>query len=79
MTAGAGKNTRTEPGRRGNAANRPSGGVAPARPLRPRRRLFIGLMILLLIWVAILLVMYFATVYPQRHGQPQIGMAQISR
>jgi len=75
----AGKNARTEPSRRGSAANRPSGGLAPAGPLRPRRRLFIGLMILLLIWVVILLVMYFTTVYLHRHGAPQIGMGQISR
>jgi len=34
-------------------------------------------LILLFLWVVILLVMYFTTVYPQRHGAARIGMAQV--
>jgi hypothetical protein len=47
-------------------------GAAPATldPLRPRRGLFVGLMLLFLAWVAVLLVMYFTLVYPARHSHP---------
>jgi hypothetical protein len=38
-----------------------------AKPLKPRRALFTGLMIALAIWVGLLLWLYFTTVYPQRH------------
>jgi hypothetical protein len=78
VTARAGKKTRTRPGdSRSGGDSPPGGGDAPAGRLRPRPRLFIGLLILLVLWVVILLVMYFTTVYPQRHGASRIGMAQV--
>jgi hypothetical protein len=40
-------------------------------PLRPRRKLMIGLGILLLLWLIVLLAAYFKTVYPLRHEQPR--------
>jgi len=36
------------------------------RPFRPRRALFVLLMIVFVLWVAGLLTMYFTTVYPSR-------------
>ena len=44
-------------------------------PLKPRPRLFYGLLALLAVWVGILLVLYFTTVYPNRRPQPQAGDA----
>ena len=37
------------------------------KPLKPRRSLFVVLMIVFALWVAGLLAMYFTTVYPDRH------------
>jgi hypothetical protein len=37
----------------------------PGPPLKPRRKLFIGLLIALGAWVAILLTLYFTTIYPR--------------
>jgi hypothetical protein len=37
-------------------------------PLKPHKRLFIGLFIVLAAWVILLLVLYFRTVYPLRHA-----------
>jgi len=37
-------------------------------PMRPRKGLFIALMTLFFLWVSAMLVMYFTTVYPHRHG-----------
>ena len=34
-------------------------------PLKPRRRLFVGLLIALGAWVAVLLTLYFTTIYPR--------------
>ena len=55
----------------------PSKEVADARPapqfkppFKPRRRLFYALLGLLGVWVAVLIVMYFVTVYPTRKQQP---------
>jgi hypothetical protein len=48
----------------------PRQGVAPiefAPPLRPRPRLLIVLSVILALWVAFLLVLYFRTVYPYRN------------
>ena len=40
-------------------------------PLKPRPRLFAALMLLMALWIAFLLILYFTTVYPKRNqGQP---------
>ena len=36
-------------------------------PLKPRPKLFLGLLLLFAIWLGILLTLYFKTVYPLRH------------
>ncbi|MGB7157144.1 MAG: hypothetical protein WBD40_03695 [Tepidisphaeraceae bacterium] len=41
--------------------------LPPVAPLKPRRKLFAGLLIAFGAWVAILLTLYFTTIYP-RHG-----------
>lgn len=57
-------------------SKRPSPPV-PARPavspLRPQRKTFAVLMIVLAVWIAVLLGMYFTTVSPQR--QPETSPA----
>ena len=40
-------------------------------PLRPRRKLAIGLGIVLILWLIVLVAAYFKTVYPLRHEQPR--------
>ena len=45
-----------------SASGRP---FTPGPPLQPRRKLFIGLLIALGAWAAILLTLYFTTVYPR--------------
>ena len=42
----------------------------PVRPFTPRPMLFMGLLLLFVIWVGLLLTMYFRTVYPERHQSP---------
>ena len=42
---------------------------APRRGLKPRRRLFVAMLVLLGLWIALLVVMYVTTVYPVRHGE----------
>jgi hypothetical protein len=37
----------------------------PGPPLKPRRKLFVGLLVALGAWIAILLTLYFATIYPR--------------
>ncbi len=37
------------------------------QPLKPRPRLFFVLLSALALWIAVLIFMYFATVYPQLH------------
>jgi hypothetical protein len=44
-----------------------AGRIEFAAPLRPRPRLLIVLSVVLALWVAFLLVLYFRTVYPHRH------------
>jgi len=39
---------------------------AAPQPLKPRRKLFAGLMIVFALWVGVLLAMYFTTVFPAR-------------
>ena len=41
-----------------------------ATPFKPRRKLFVVLMIVFALWVAALLVMYFTSVYPNRENAP---------
>jgi uncharacterized protein involved in exopolysaccharide biosynthesis len=54
--------------------SRPAADRAPASapptnetPIKPRRGLLIVLSIVLALWIAAMVVMYFTTVYPQRH------------
>jgi hypothetical protein len=37
----------------------------PGPPLKPRRKLFVGLLVALGAWIAILLTLYFTTIYPR--------------
>lgn len=39
------------------------------RGLKPQRKLFIALLALFGVWIALLVWMYFDTVYPVRHGR----------
>jgi hypothetical protein len=41
----------------------------PRRGLKPRKKLFAALLVLLALWVGLLVVMYVTTVYPIRHGE----------
>lgn len=42
--------------------------ASPApRPLKPRRKMFLILLSVWVLWVAFLLTMYFTTVYPHRY------------
>lgn len=43
--------------------------LPPPRPFRPHRTLFALLGAILFIWLAVLLVLYFTTVYPYRHSR----------
>jgi hypothetical protein len=45
----------------------PSAPSPAVQPFKPRPVLFAVLMLLFLIWVSVLLIMYFKTVYPHRH------------
>jgi hypothetical protein len=45
----------------------PSSPPPAIRPFKPHPALFAVLMLLFVIWVSILLIMYFKTVYPHRH------------
>ena len=58
-----------DPGNRPKPENRDSLSAPYGfRPLKPRRTLFAVLAFLLIVWLAVLLLMYFKTVYPLRHG-----------
>jgi hypothetical protein len=37
-------------------------------PLKPRRGLFLGLLVVFAIWVGVLLYLFFTTVWPLRHS-----------
>jgi len=41
--------------------------LEPARPLKPRGKLLVVLMVVFAIWLGALLALYFAKVYPLRH------------
>ena len=43
---------------------------AQANPLKPRKGLFIILCIVMALWIAGLVTMYFTTVWPRRHAPP---------
>ncbi|HEX5244229.1 MAG TPA: hypothetical protein VFW23_13275 [Tepidisphaeraceae bacterium] len=59
----------SDPGNRSAPENRDSSSVSHGiRPLKPRRTLFAVLAFVLIVWLAVLLLMYFKTVYPLRHG-----------
>lgn len=45
----------------------------PVGPMRPRRKLFFALLGAFVLWVVVLLVMYFTTVYPQRGANQRGG------
>ncbi len=51
----------------------PAGGAnvaaknVPIAPMTPRRRLFAVFAFILTLWIAMMIVMYVTTVYPQRH------------
>ena len=45
----------------------------PAKPFKPRRKLFFALLGALVLWVIVLLVMYFTTVYPRRGAEQREG------
>ncbi len=44
-------------------------GRQTAGPLRPRRKLFVGLIVVYVIWMTLLLILYFTKVAPLRAGQ----------
>lgn len=59
----------SDPGNRPAPENRESSPASHGfRPLKPRRTLFAVLGFILIVWLAVLLLMYFKTVYPLRHG-----------
>ena len=63
--------TRPAPRKPNKPASAPKG-TAPAGepfppPLKPRRALFVWLILGFLIWVGVLVALYFKTVYPARH------------
>ena len=37
----------------------------PGPPLKPQRKLFVGLLVGFVAWVAVLLTLYFTTIYPR--------------
>lgn len=48
-------------------------------PLKPRRGLFVALCVVFALWMAVLLAMYFKSVYPLRHpSQPAASRAAAS-
>ena len=46
-------------------SNKPT--FTPGPPLKPQRKLFIGLLIGFVAWIGVLLTLYFTTIYP-RHA-----------
>jgi hypothetical protein len=47
------------------SAPKKSSTFVPGPPLKPQRKLFVGLMIGFCAWVAVLLTLYFTTIYPR--------------
>jgi hypothetical protein len=58
--------------------NPPEKTQPPAKPLKPRPRLFIGLMAVLALWIAFLGYLYLTTVRP-REKQPHILLPATTR
>lgn len=56
-----------------NASASKRSGTSPAAgpPLKPQRKLFVGLLVAFVVWVAVLLTLYFTTIYP-RHAPGDI-------
>ncbi len=48
-------------------ASPPPGPITYTTSLKPQRRALIILSIIFALWVAVLLTLYFTTIYPQRH------------
>ena len=49
-----------------NASAKPSKpAFTPGPPLKPRRKLFVGLLVGFVAWVAVLVTLYFTTIYPR--------------
>ena len=48
-----------------NASAAGSRTFTPGPPLKPQRKLFVGLLIGFVAWVAVLLTLYFTTIYPR--------------
>lgn len=42
--------------------------LPPAKPLKPRPKLFVALCMMFALWIAVLITLYFTTVYPHRAG-----------
>jgi hypothetical protein len=65
------KGSAAKPGRKKDGAG--DGPPAWARPrLKPQKRLFLGLLCLLIAWVGFLLFIYFKSVYPRTHPHTRI-------
>jgi hypothetical protein len=64
MTSAGARDRRTETSK---TAPSDSGAKLKPIPFKPRKRIFVILLVIFVIWVVCLLVMYFRTVYPQRH------------
>ncbi|HEX4124163.1 MAG TPA: hypothetical protein VHY37_05495 [Tepidisphaeraceae bacterium] len=47
----------------------PAPALPTPRPFHPHRKLFLLIGAMLFIWLAVLLVLYFTTVYPYRHSR----------
>ena len=47
----------------------PPGPITYTTTLKPRPKLLLVLSILFALWIALLLVLYFTTIFPQRHSQ----------
>ena len=64
---------RKQPDHGAASVGAPAVAPIPVRALKPRCRLFVIMWIVMALWVAFLLALYFKTVWPQRHpsgGQP---------
>lgn len=79
--------TKKQPGSSKGATAKTAAGAAGQRfppPLKPRRKLFVLLLLAFFAWVGLLVALYFKTVYPLRHpvgeppvmGQPRSGESQ---
>ena len=70
------KRNKPDPGPAGPTlkSHRPETGraaLAPPRPLAPRRRLFVVLLVVYLAWLGLLAWIYFTSVRPHRHADAE--------